>query len=68
MTSAAENIGLAAVVQVIACRVSRCITARDKTRALQGRANAGADGTRPGSFTMLYRTTQPYIAVQDTER
>jgi len=28
----------------------------------------GADGARPGSFVVLYRPTQPDIAVQDTER
>ncbi len=65
MTSAAGNIGLAAAVQVIACSASRYITARERRRALQGRVNAGASGARPGSFVVLYRTTQPDIAVQE---
>ena len=69
MTSeAGEPIGLAAEGEVIACSASRCITARERRRALQGRVNAGADGARPGSFVVLYRTTQSDNAVQDTER
>ena len=64
MTSAAGTIGLAAAVQVIACSASRYITARERRRALQGRANEGADGARPGSFVVLYRTTQSDNAVQ----
>jgi hypothetical protein len=64
MTSAAGNIGLAAAVQVIACSASRYITARERRRALQARANAGPDGGRPGSFVVLYKTTQSDIAVQ----
>jgi hypothetical protein len=69
MTSeAGKHIGLAAEAQVISCSASRYITARERRRALQGRVNAGADGARPGSFVVLYRTTQPDIAVQDTER
>ena len=69
MTSAAGTpLGPAAAVQVIACSASRCITARERRRALQGRGHAGADGARPGSFVVLYRTRQPDIAVQDTER
>ena len=68
MTSAAgRHIGPAAEAQVISCSASRCITARERRRALQGRGHAGADGARPGSFVVLYRTTQPDIAVQDTE-
>jgi len=63
-----KHLGLAAEAQVISCSVSRCITARKRRRALQVRANAGADGARPGSFVVLYRTTHPDIAVQDTER
>ena len=46
----------------------RCITERERRRALQVRVNAGADGARPGSFAVLYRTTQSDNAVQDTER
>ena len=66
MTSeAGKHIGLAAEVQVISCRASRCITARERRRALQVRVNAGVDGARPGSFVMLYRTTQPDIVVQE---
>ena len=69
MTSQAGNhIRLAAEAQVISCSASRCITARERRRALQVRVDAGADGARPGSFGVLYRTTQPDIAVQDTER
>ncbi len=69
MTSAAgKQIGLAAEAQVISCSASRCITARERRRALQRRVNAGADGPRPGSFVVLYRTTQSDNAVQDTER
>jgi hypothetical protein len=69
MTSAPGiTIGRGAAVQLIARRGSRSITARDRTRALQGRANAGADGTRPGPFAMLYRPMHPNIAVQDTKR
>jgi hypothetical protein len=64
MTSAAGTIGLAAAFQVIACSASRYITATERRRALQGRANAGADGARPGSFVVLYRPTQPANAVQ----
>lgn len=59
---------LAAEAQVISCSASRCITARERRRALQVRRNADADGARPGSFVVQYRTTQPDIAVQDTER
>jgi len=68
MTSAAGNIRLAAAVQVIACSASRCITARERRRALQGRGHAGAGRARPGSCVVLYRTRQPDNAVQDTER
>ena len=59
---------LAAEAQVISCSASRCITARERRRALQVRGNADTDGARPGSFVVQYRTTQPDIAVQDTER
>jgi hypothetical protein len=66
MTSAAgKHIGLATEAQVISCSASRCITARERRRALQVRVNAGADGARPGSFLVLYRITQPDIAVQE---
>jgi len=66
MTSeAGKHVGLAAEVQVISCSASRCITARERRRALQVRVNAGVDGARPGSFVMLYRTTQPDIVVQE---
>jgi hypothetical protein len=69
MTSeAGEPIGLAAEAQVISCSASRCIPERERRPALQVRGNGGADGARPGSFVVLYRTTQPDIAVQDTER
>ena len=69
MTSATgEPVGLAAEARVISSRASRCITARERRRALQVRGNTGADGARPGSFVVLYRTTQSDIAVQDTER
>jgi len=68
MTAASGTIGLAAAVQVIACSALRSIMAKDRTRALQGRANVGADGARPGPFAMLYRPMHPDIAVQDTER
>ncbi len=69
MTSGAgKHIGLAAAAQVISCSTSRCITVRGRRRALQIRGNAGADGARPGSFVVLYRTTQPDMTVQDTER
>ena len=59
---------LAAEVRVLSCSALRCITARERRRALQVRGHAGADSARPGSFVVLYRTTQPDIAVQDTER
>lgn len=69
MTSeAGKLIGLAAEAQVISRSASRCITARARRCAPQSRGNAGADGSRPGSFVVLYTTTQPDIAVQDTER
>ena len=67
-SEAGKHIGLAAGAQVISRSVSRCITARERRRALQVRVNAGADGARPGSVVVLYRTTQPDIAVQETER
>jgi hypothetical protein len=58
--------GPSASPQGIACGTSRSITARDRRRALLGRANAGADGAGPGSRpdTDLCRISQ----VQDTER
>jgi len=59
---------LAVEAQVISCSASRCIAARERRRALQVRVNAGADGARPGSFVVLYRTTQSDNAVQDTGR
>src|SRR5574342_335446 len=59
---------LAAEIQEIYCSGSRCITARARRRALQVRVDTGAGGARPGSIVVLYRTTQPDIAVQDTER
>lgn len=66
MTSeAGKHIGLAAEAQVISCSASRCITARERKRALQVRVHAGVDGSRLGSFVVLYRTTQPDIAVQE---
>ena len=69
MTSGAgKHIGLAAEAQVISCSAPRCITARERRRAPQGRGHAGADGARPGSFVVLYRSTQSDNAVQDTER
>ena len=52
---------------VISCSASRCITARERRRALQVSGNAGADGARLGSIVVLYGTTQPDIAVQDIE-
>jgi hypothetical protein len=63
-----RHIGLAAEAQVISCSTSRCITARERRRALQVRVDAGADGARPASFVVLFRTTQSDNAVQDTER
>ena len=69
MTSGAgKHIGLAAEAQVISCNASQSIIARERRRALQVRGNVGAGGARLGSFVVLYRTTQPDIAVQDTER
>jgi len=62
---AGKHIGLAAEAQLIACSASRCITARDRGRTLHGRVNASVDGARPGSFVVLYRPTQPDIAVQE---
>ena len=50
------------------CGASRCITATERGRAVQVHVNTGADGPRPGSLVVLYRTTQPDIAAQDTER
>jgi len=63
-----KHIGRAAQAHVIACSTSRCIAAMERRRALQARANAGVDEAQPASFVVLYRTTQPDIAVQDTER
>src|SRR3972149_6300287 len=65
---AGKHIRLVAGTQVIACSASRCITARERTRALQVRGNEGADGARPGSFVVLYRTPQSDNAVQDIGR
>jgi hypothetical protein len=59
---------LAAEAQGISCSASPCVTARERRRALQVRGDADADGARPGSFVVLYRTTQSDNAVQDTER
>ena len=67
-SEAGKPIGLAAAAQVISCSALRCITVRERRRPLQVRVNAGADGRRPGAFLVLYRTTQPEIAVQETER
>ena len=67
-SEAGKHIRLAAEAQVISSSASRCITARERRRALQVRGNAGAGGARPGSFVVLYRTMQSDIAVQDTER
>ena len=67
-SEAGKHIGLAAEAQVISCSASRRITATERRRALQVRGHTGADGARPGSFVVLYRTTQPDIAVQDTAR
>jgi len=69
MTSeAGKHIGLAAAAQVRSCGASPCITVTERRRAVSIRVNAGADGARPRSFVVLSRTTQPDIAVQDTER
>lgn len=68
ISAAGKHNGLAAKAQVISCNASRCITARDRRRALQGRGSAEIDGARPGSFVAPYRTTQLDIAVQGTER
>jgi hypothetical protein len=66
MTPAAGNyIGLAAEAHVILCSASRFITAKERRRALHVRVNAGADGARPGSFVVLYRTTLSDIVVQE---
>jgi hypothetical protein len=59
---------LAAEAQVISCSAPRCITARERRRALHARRNAGADEARLSSFVVLSRTTQSDNAVQDTER
>jgi hypothetical protein len=58
---------MAAKAQVITCNASRCIWARERRRVLQVRVSMGAHGDRPGSFVVLYGTTQSDIAVQDTE-
>jgi len=64
-SEARKHIGLAAEAQVISCSASWCITAREGSRALQVRVDAGAPGARPGAFVVICRTTQPGIAVQE---
>jgi hypothetical protein len=69
MTLAArKRIGLSAGAPWISSGASRCITAGERRRALQGRVNAGADPARPCPLVVLSRTTLSDIAGQDTER
>jgi hypothetical protein len=66
-SEARKHVGVAPKAQMISCSASRCITESERGRAVQVHVNTEADGPRPGSFVVLYRTTQPDIAVQDTE-
>ena len=45
--------------------VTRHIPASDPGRLLQQRGNSGTFGRPPGSSAAIYRTTQPYNAVQE---
>ena len=50
--------GLTAEAPLLPCSASLFSTASGPGRVLQRRGNSGTFGSRPGSFGVLYRTTQ----------
>lgn len=64
----ARESGPAAEAPVLPCSASLCSTPSGPGRVLQRCGNSGTFGSRPGSFAVLYRTTQPDNAVQERSR